>query len=198
MVRDTAFECKSGYLPTPFYRMHLHPRRHSQQHQLLLDLEAKGELVFYAAPHFHKPEELNDAYLKGCVIDRSIFIKPGEIGPLSDDDIHHVAFRAGMGAYFCSEPRQLRGEEAFRFPFDHEVRAGLQQRRRFDGSTESVRRLANELMECVIERIPQEELSSEQRENLVGCDPRLQVAYLTRHFFSCELILVAARDNDVG
>lgn len=190
MVRHTAAECTAGYLAAPFYRMHLRPGRHSRQHQLLLDLEAKGKLVYYAAPEFHRPHELNDAYLGRCVVDRSVFIKPSDIGPLPDDEDHHVAFRSGVGAYFCSEPRAIRGEEPFRNSFDQDLVAGFEYRSKFDGSRESVERLASDLLNCVRERIPAFELRPQQRENLQARQPRFQIAYLLRAFFGCEAILI--------
>ncbi len=193
MVRDTAFECQGGYLSPPFYRMHLRPRRHSQQHQLLLDLENRGELVFYAAPHFHTPMELNDAYLNGHVIDRSIFVQPSQIGPLPDDANHHVAFGSGEGAFFCSEPKLLLGESEFRMSFEDKVIVGLEQQRWFDGSADSVRHLAAELIECVMERLPTGGLSPDELERLKNHDPRLQISYLARSFFACEILLVASK-----
>jgi hypothetical protein len=36
-----------------YYRMHLRPQRHSEQHQMLCDLEAAGNQVYYVAPYFH-------------------------------------------------------------------------------------------------------------------------------------------------
>ena len=46
--------------------MRLRPLKHSQQHDLLLDLEQQGNDVYYAAPEFHLPDELNKAYLDGA------------------------------------------------------------------------------------------------------------------------------------
>jgi hypothetical protein len=45
MIRSSAFECKEHHLEAPFYRMHLRSRRHSQQHDLLLDLVLLGRWV---------------------------------------------------------------------------------------------------------------------------------------------------------
>ena len=59
MVRDTAQEAGENILRAPFYRMHLRPRNRSRQHQLLLDLEATGNAVYYIAPAFHREEEFN-------------------------------------------------------------------------------------------------------------------------------------------
>jgi hypothetical protein len=47
MVRDTATEAAQGCLQVPFYRMYLYASRHSDQHQMLLDLETAGNEVYY-------------------------------------------------------------------------------------------------------------------------------------------------------
>jgi hypothetical protein len=73
MVRGTAKEIATAGFTPPFYRMHLRPGKHSRQHELLLDLESSGEMVYYAAPHFHLPRELNHAYLNKQVIQSSLF-----------------------------------------------------------------------------------------------------------------------------
>jgi hypothetical protein len=54
LKKKSAREYQTGLLGVPYYRMHLRPLRHSDQHNLLLDLEAAGEAVFYIAPEFHR------------------------------------------------------------------------------------------------------------------------------------------------
>lgn len=90
------------YFDREYYRMHLRPRRHSQQHQMLCDLENGGETVFYVAPYFYKAHHLNRHYLDHSVGDWSIWIPPLAIGPLPDDHDHYVAFARNKPAYFCS------------------------------------------------------------------------------------------------
>jgi hypothetical protein len=80
MVRSTAVEVQQGLLATPFYRMHVRPARHSDQHQMLCDLEATGATVRYVAPLFHLTAEFNDAYLSGRILERAIFLRPSAIG----------------------------------------------------------------------------------------------------------------------
>ncbi len=109
MVRRTARESHK-FANLPFFRMHLRARRHSCQHQLLLDLEAKGNVVLYAAPGFTKPRELNVAYTSDTVAYQSLFVRPSAIGPLADDKSHHVAFQLPAPAYFCSEPTRIKTE----------------------------------------------------------------------------------------
>ncbi|WP_437207085.1 hypothetical protein [Planctomicrobium sp. SH664] len=104
MKRSTAAESRAGLLTCPFYRMHLRPKRLSQQHSELLKRDQAGDLVFYAAPLFHEPVEFNEAYRTETTVDRSVWIPPTAIGDLPDDDDHHVAFRNAGPAYLCSTP----------------------------------------------------------------------------------------------
>ncbi len=111
MVRNSAFESRGGYLSMPFYRMHLRPRRHSRQHDMLLELEASGHPVLYAAPKFHRSHELNRAYLRRTIVQQSLLISPSIIGSLSDDGEHHLSFRNGSPVYLCSKPKKIRDIE---------------------------------------------------------------------------------------
>lgn len=113
MVRSNAQEVKDGIFLPPFYRMHLRPSRHSDQHEMLLDLENAGNEVYYAAPAFHTPEEFNEAYLLHQVRARSLWIRPSQIGPLPDDNDHHLAFTPGGTPHFCSEPQPLQSRGDF-------------------------------------------------------------------------------------
>lgn len=87
-----------------YYRMHLRPGRHSDQHALLCTLETSGEEVYYVAPYFHTTEELNTHYSNQTVAENSIWFRPSTIGALPDDNDHYIAFdRATPTAYFCSK-----------------------------------------------------------------------------------------------
>lgn len=100
---------ESGLLNVPYYRAHLHRRNHSDQHELLLQLENSVKLVFYIAPAFASSFELNQHYSARTVARESTFFTPSEIGPLTDDAHHYVVFAtADGGTHFCSEPRQIR------------------------------------------------------------------------------------------
>jgi hypothetical protein len=97
-------EIDGGLFAGSFYRMHLRPLRISEQHQLLLDLEAKGNSVWYMAPQFFLLEDMNDAYLSQKVLERSVFIAPSKIGRLPDDEDHHIAFQSPDLFYLLSRP----------------------------------------------------------------------------------------------
>lgn len=113
MVRRSAVEIRRGLpLRTPFYRMCLTESKRSAQHKLLLALDDRSNQVFYAAPLFHQIREFNDAYLVNQVVDRSVFIRPRDIGRL-DNQRHHVAFDV-LHSYVLSDPRDthaIRGQE---------------------------------------------------------------------------------------
>ena len=104
LERTNAKEHRDGVLTVPYYRMHLRPTRHSDQHNLLLDLEASGETVLYIAPEFHLPTELNIYYLNKSVLTNSAAFSPQGIGPLPDDDAHYIVFKRGSShAFMCSD-----------------------------------------------------------------------------------------------
>lgn len=107
MVRRNAKECvRHGWFP-PFYRMHVRPSRLSDQHQSLVDLEAAGELVWYVAPVFDTPAELNDFYASRAVADNSFWIRPSAI-PIPDDKDHHVGYVGPAGPFcICSPESRL-------------------------------------------------------------------------------------------
>ena len=107
LVRRNANEAAA--LGLPYFRMWLMARRHSDQHDLLLDLEGQGNEVYYAAPRFHLMAELNDAYLAGRVASLTSFIAPSWVGVLPDDDSHYVAIRRDDASrLLCSkEPRKI-------------------------------------------------------------------------------------------
>lgn len=110
LERKNAKEYPAPIAKLPYYRMHLRPRNHSDQHQLLIDLESLGETVFYIAPEFHLPNDLNKFYLSKTVASNSVAISPLDIGPLVDDDEHYIVFERGTSiGYLCSDnPIEIR------------------------------------------------------------------------------------------
>lgn len=99
-------EYKSGLLELPYYRMHIRPTRHSQQHNLLMDLESSGYSVFYITPEFHQTDELNINYLNRLVVANSAAYSPLNIGVMPNDDSHYIVFKKGAKnkvGYRCSD-----------------------------------------------------------------------------------------------
>jgi hypothetical protein len=100
-------EFRAGLMTLPYYRMSITPRAVSNQHQLLLDLEALNNEVRYASPIFHTQAELNEKFFLGRIWEDSLWMAPSTIGPLPDDDEHVVVYQSNTVHHFCSEPRVL-------------------------------------------------------------------------------------------
>jgi hypothetical protein len=190
MVRRTAQE--AGSFPRlPFFRMYLHRRDQSDQHQLLLDLESEGNLVVYAAPAFSKAEELDKAYSSDAMAKSSIFIRPSSIGQLEDNDLHWVAFQVDpQVAVRCSEPHSVQCELP-EFLFRPQAAAEANRRRR-KPRPESYGEIAEELLTIYEHRLPfsdqhQGERIREMRERRDAPD----FAHLIAHtLFQCQLLVV--------
>lgn len=200
MTRGTAFEAKQGLMDIPFYRMHLRPARHSRQHAMLLDLEATGEIVFYAAPKFHLPSELNAAYLTRTMIQRSFFIRPTTIGPLPDEWDHHVSFRDGFPVYLCSEPKKVRGEEnsetAFKELHDIIEHNGY---KKYDSAV--LNKIADQMLSIILRyqiSLRRATFDPEHIHKLKDMKPVEKLRYLSRTYFDCEPVVVKPRTSKEG
>jgi len=104
MTRRSCREVRDADFNLPCYRMHLRSARVSRQHEMLLDLEQAGNEVYYSAPIFHTPEELNSCFLSRNVRSQSIWLSPSDIGPLPDSENHHVSFEPGSPWTLFSDP----------------------------------------------------------------------------------------------
>ena len=111
MKRRTASEYAHFGLPLnfPFLRMPLMASRLSPQHSRLLDLESRGEAVFYAAPRFFHDNDFADYYGDRVILSNSAFIQPSAIGDLPDDGDHHVSINCqARQGWLLSEPTALK------------------------------------------------------------------------------------------
>jgi hypothetical protein len=106
MKKGNAKQIQDGLaLTLPFYRCSIMNREPNDQHELLLNLDADPNCVFYASPRFHLVEELNLAYLANSVAASSFFIRPRDIGALSYEQ-HCMAYDR-YRHFVCSEPREV-------------------------------------------------------------------------------------------
>jgi hypothetical protein len=195
MVRNTAMEVREGAISSvPFYRMHIRARQHSDQHDMLLALEAEGNEVYYSAPAFHEPSELDDAYINHKVKERSLWIEPSSIGSFADDGAHHVAFNLGDPVHVCSKPRLL------------DVKGS------YDEFTEHVISSFNDRASRALSREPlletvslMRELSTSRREftwqdrqasedGLADRHPLQQMAFFAHVYFDVQLFVVTTSD----
>lgn len=192
MVRRSAQEA-AVFKTLPFFRMYLHRRDQSDQHQLLLDLESEGNIVVYAAPGFSEADELSEAYSSDRVATWSVFVRPSAIGPLLDAKRHWVAFQTDpRAAVFCSEPRSIDSELADVLFRRHTVAEVNRRRRR--PRPESYGAVVEELLDIYERRRPtlieHRRIAAirELRERREAPDLARLVA---RTLFQCELLVLS-------
>ena len=195
LSRDYAREHKNGVLDVPYFRMHLRPARHSRQHALLCSLEESGESVFYIAPEFHQPFELNKHYLSKTVVNNSAAFSPKDIGPLPDGKDHYVVFKRGQSVgYMCSdkpsEVPKLNMTDGFRdFVRVREVKSRTLDE---DGLYQIADRMIGvlERYENTLPRL-MDSLDVEGIRRIID-DRGLRggLSYMTRTFFDSELVIV--------
>jgi hypothetical protein len=175
------------YFNQPYYRFHLRSLKYSEQHELLIELESKGNFVFYAAPIFHEISELNKAYLARQVTQQTIFIQPSEIGHLPDTKEHSIVFDNNRNAYFCSEPMSIKalGGNELAEHISGQASSKIPDIRSYTIS-DMLGRLSSQMIEIVQDILGNIEIpkrfETEQR-----------VAYLARTFFGCEVFLARGK-----
>ena len=195
MIRSSCREARDASFDLPCYRMHLRSARLSRQHEMLLDLEGHGQEVYYSAPMFHQPEELNDAFLDGSVRERSIWIRPSDIGQLPDDRDHHVSFEPGSPWTLFSEPRPINAKRKFEDVAVH-LTNRLQEHGRIDISQERLGDLADAIAKIADKRL---DISKQKRDiskkAAQTAAPLQRVAYYASVFLESQLFVVQKRSE---
>jgi hypothetical protein len=195
MKGSNAYERVNGHFKTSFFRMHLRPKWSSDQHAMLIALANQGHWVFYAAPTFYTQNEFNDAYIKKSIIDKTFFIGPLEIGPLPDDDNHHVAFDVSHNRkIFSKEPREVGGRMGR--VWTDEIAKNLRARPQKRLSRETAAETASEVTEILSRfarasdrRLLENRLSKQEPH------PLAQLATVSRTFLDCELLLAGLPES---
>lgn len=185
MVKRSAKE-SSDFPSLPFYRMYLHRRDHSDQHELLLELESLGNLVLYAAPGFSESTELNEAYSNDRMGASSLFLRPSQIGPLLDDKQHWVAFQMDPElTYFCSEPRRIKTDNPKTLFQGGLAREIAKKSRKIDAGFFS--HISDELLEVYGRKRPSE--AGKVRQVRERRSPPEFAQLIAQTLFDCELLL---------
>ena len=195
LERTNSKEHKSGLLGVPYYRMHIRPAKHSDQHKLLLDLEASGETVFYIAPEFHLPAELNLFYLSRTVVLNSAAYSPQAIGPMPDADEHYVVFERGAAmGYRCSD----EAKEVLKFSLSQGLESVLNQREKKSRTLgeSGLRDISQRMLDVLArgeKRIRNRAKSIDipgLRKIVDGRSPVESIGYMARTFFDAELLIL--------
>ncbi len=191
LERKNAKEYPTPIANLPYFRMHLRPRNHSDQHQLLIDLESTGESVFYIAPEFHLPTELNKFYLSKTVVSNSAAFSPLDLGPLYDDDKHYVVFERGTNVgYFCSDNPIVVKKTLIKEGLNHLVLSRNVKPRTL--GEEGLREITERMIEALSRRDRKEQSDVvQQLREILSTRPNIVAAgYIARTFFDAELLIL--------
>ena len=185
MKRRNAGESKLVGLP--YFRFALHRKTQSNQHQLLIELEKKGCAVFYATPKIHEAVNLNSAFFDHQVVASSLFVNPGEIGELPDNQSHRVVFSGRTeDVYLCSKPRKLDGV-IHGADFAETVRRVVSGREPRSLDEVFYIHLAEEMVSLVS---PNRRIFDELSRGKVEMGASTFANYLAKTLFDCELLIV--------
>jgi hypothetical protein len=177
----------------PYYRADLRARSYSKQHELLLDLESDGKSVYYCAPEFHEPDELNTAFIAGDVYTRTAFFRPSDIGELPDDDEHFIAFRPGQAnGWFCSDPKEVRRIRA------QDIFSGRLGHRRTQRLLPFYQSLANELVQTFERSVTKRRSLNARTQRLIAGlrqapftgRPEERAGLISLTLFGCDLLVL--------
>ncbi len=191
MKRKNAGESKLVGLP--YFRFPIYRKTQSNQQQLLAELEKRGCLVYYATPKMHEAVNLNGAFFDGRVVAHTLFISPGEIGELPDNQNHRVVFSGTTkDVYFCSKPRRLEhaihGED-----FAEAMPKVLASREPEVLDDACFHRLASEMVSLVS---PNRRIFDELSRGKFEMTPATFANYLARTLFDCELLVIPVKAED--
>jgi hypothetical protein len=187
MHRRSAKE--SSLVGIPYFRFSLHRKNHSNQHQLLIELEKKGNAVFYASPTFHEASNLNRAFFDRRMVSESIFVRPDDIGELPDNDQHRIVFtRRSDEVYLCSTPTKLANViYGDRFPdFARKMNSIFEPKALDQHFFEHL----TEVMIAIFS--PNRRMFDELLRGQVEMDVVTFASYIAKTFFDCELLIVRA------
>ncbi len=188
MKRRNAGESKLVGLP--YFRFGVHRLTQSNQQALLMALEKRGRLVFYATPKIHEAVNLNSAFFDGQVVAGSLFLSPGEIGELPDNDSYRVVFSGRSdNVYLCPGGRKLDGVV-------HGERFGVAIREKLAGiepwrlDEDFYLGLARDMLSLVS---PTRRIFDELSRGRLTMTAATFADYLAKTLFDCELLIVPAQ-----
>ncbi len=147
------------YYGGPYYRVAIHRRKDSRQHNLLKNLTLRESEVYYVAPAFRHQSDFNRLFVSGEIFNKTAFFPLNGLPSLTDDLQHYITFDTSATVPSC----QWHSDEIENF---HPLLTGQQWLDRIRGLMEHPRELGwqflydlyNILVEILREQISQPEL----------------------------------------
>lgn len=95
----------------PYYRVAIHRRKDSRQHNLLKDLSLREPEVYYVAPAFRHQSDFNRLFVSGEIFNKTVYIPLNDFPSLTDDLQHYITFDTSSTVPSC----QWRSQEIENF-----------------------------------------------------------------------------------
>lgn len=185
MIGNAAGEAET--MGVPYYRFWIMPTSESQQHPMLLELEAADQVVYYAAPIFWTQDQFNDAFAQQQVAPSSIFVPPSSIGAIADTEPHPVAFNGQGAAYVFSRPTKILAVQG------GDLLASIAKLRKQNAgerrSVEETERSMSEIAKRRKFKVPAATNIASPRERLAN------ISFLAHAFFQVEAFFIPAADE---
>ena len=89
-----------GDYNAPYFRIDMHKRDKSNQHNLLRDLSKVEPEVYYAAPCFYQKSDFDNFFVTDRILMKSQFFPVSVLPKITDNDQHHIIFRSTSSNYF--------------------------------------------------------------------------------------------------
>jgi hypothetical protein len=180
---------ESKLVGLPYFRFAIHRRTQSPQQEFLMELERKGKLVYYATPKIHEAVNLNSAFFDKQIVAGSLFVSPGEIGELPDNESYRVVFSGRTDrVYLCPGGRQLErvvhGEN-----FAATIREAVRERPPERLDEPFFMHLATDMLSLVS---PNRRIFDELSRGKLAMSAATFVDYLAKTLFDAELLIVPA------
>ena len=176
-----------------YFRVHLHKRSHSNQHQLLQELANKGHYVCYASPAFLKPPELDLAFLSRQVVKRSMFIDVNRLPQLPDNESHYYTFLKGDDLRFWSKPTTIDGKFTGEILLKNLIENLKTKEALQKIDSEYFYKLRTSLLETIGPRnLP---LGFNKKQDM-NEDPITDIVFLCRAYLGCEILFIGLSDRE--
>lgn len=174
---------------TPYFRVNLYKRFHSDQHKNLQELAKKELYVCYVSPLFFKPFEFDQAYSNQQVVNESIFVHVNRLPPLPDDQTHYFTFLRGDDLRFWSKPVAIQGKFTGDFFLDKLVSVFKNKEALRKMDSEYLYDLRASILKIIGIDLPSQ--IKKQERDLID-----DIVYLCRVYLGCEVIFIGLFDEE--
>ncbi len=172
----------------PYFRIHLHRRLRSRQHNLLKRLAQVHRHVYYVGPRFYLLDEFDAHYRSDAVVNESCWIPLSTLPWVNDNAQHCATYRTGSDVrFFSSQPEPIGGDFAGKTWLGKLPEAWQAEQRILDqGYFEGVRRTLVETLSDT------ERWKTRMMEPSKAPESRIlkDITYLCRTFFGVEMVLI--------